>query len=116
MVARACWRCGAGGRWTLELVSVGGMTRHGRQGALARRAVGRIPHDNARFAREIAETATPGDLVWVHDYHLLLVSQMLARERPVLVVGLSIHTPIEAMVLAGLPIAAGLDDAPTVRL
>jgi len=71
---------------------------------------------NARFAREIAETATPGDLVWVHDYHLLLVSQMLARERPVLVVGLSIHTPIEAMVLAGLPIAAGLDDAPTVRL
>ena len=101
MVARAnpvraddCWRCGASVRWTLELVSVAGIARHGRQGALARRVVGRIRHVNARFAREIAETATPGDLECVHDHHLLLVSQMLARERPDLVVGLSIDTPI----------------------
>jgi len=52
-------------------------------------------------------------LVWVHDHHLLPVSQMLARERPDLVVGLSIDTPIEAMVLAGRPIAAELGEALT---
>jgi len=28
---------------------------------------------NAAFARKIAEVYRPGDLIWVHDYHLLLV-------------------------------------------
>ena len=28
---------------------------------------------NAVFARRIAEVYQPGDLIWVHDYHLLLV-------------------------------------------
>lgn len=28
---------------------------------------------NAGFARKIAEVYRPGDLIWVHDYHLLLV-------------------------------------------
>lgn len=28
---------------------------------------------NAAFARKIAEIYQPGDLIWVHDYHLLLV-------------------------------------------
>lgn len=27
---------------------------------------------NAAFARRVAEVYRPGDLVWVHDYHLLL--------------------------------------------
>ena len=28
---------------------------------------------NAAFARRIAEVYQPGDIVWVHDYHLLLL-------------------------------------------
>jgi trehalose 6-phosphate synthase/phosphatase len=28
---------------------------------------------NAAFARRIAEVYKPGDLIWVHDYHCLLV-------------------------------------------
>jgi trehalose 6-phosphate synthase len=68
---------------------------------------------NERFAREIAQIAAPGDLVWVHDYHLLLVSEMLAVERPDVNVGLSIHTPIDATALAGLPMAAELAEALT---
>lgn len=32
---------------------------------------------NRRFAEAIAETAQPDDFIWVHDFHLLLVGQML---------------------------------------
>ncbi|TFY57632.1 hypothetical protein EVG20_g8465 [Dentipellis fragilis] len=32
---------------------------------------------NAAFARRVAEIYQPGDLVWVHDYHLLLVPRMI---------------------------------------
>lgn len=28
---------------------------------------------NAAFARRIVEIYQPGDLIWVHDYHLLLL-------------------------------------------
>ena len=28
---------------------------------------------NAGFARKIAEVYRPGDLIWIHDYHLLLL-------------------------------------------
>lgn len=28
---------------------------------------------NAAFARRVAEVYQPGDIIWVHDYHLLLV-------------------------------------------
>lgn len=35
---------------------------------------------NEHFASKIAEEYKPGDIIWVHDYHLLLLPQML-RER-----------------------------------
>jgi trehalose 6-phosphate synthase len=60
---------------------------------------------NEQFARKVAETAGDGELVWVHDYQLLLVPQMLAAMRPDLTVGLSIHTPVDAAGLGELPIA-----------
>jgi len=68
---------------------------------------------NARFAREVARTALLGDLVWVHDHHLLLVPEMLTVERPDLVVGLSLRTPVDATVLAGLPMTEALTEALT---
>jgi alpha,alpha-trehalose-phosphate synthase [UDP-forming] len=48
---------------------------------------------NARFARAAAQMAGPNDTVWVHDYHLLLVPEMLRQLRPDLRVGLFIHIP-----------------------
>lgn len=32
---------------------------------------------NQVFAERIASVLKPGDLVWVHDYHLLLVPKLL---------------------------------------
>src|SRR3712207_2184403 len=37
---------------------------------------------NEQFARVIAEQYQPSDLVWVHDYQLLLVPAMLRRRIP----------------------------------
>lgn len=35
---------------------------------------------NAAYARAVAALLRPGDLVWVHDYHLLLVPSLLRDE------------------------------------
>lgn len=52
---------------------------------------------NQVFAARLASVIKPGDLVWVHDYHLLLVPRLLRAamgERGAdLIIGLFVHTP-----------------------
>jgi trehalose 6-phosphate synthase/phosphatase len=48
---------------------------------------------NTRFADAVAARWKPGDLVWVHDYHLLLVPQLLRERVPHARVGLFLHVP-----------------------
>ncbi|KAG6864335.1 hypothetical protein C0991_010367 [Blastosporella zonata] len=48
---------------------------------------------NAAFARKIAEVYRPGDLIWVHDYHLLLLPRLVREAIPEVVLGLFVHTP-----------------------
>ncbi|KAI0041612.1 glycosyltransferase family 20 protein [Auriscalpium vulgare] len=48
---------------------------------------------NAEFARRILDVYQPGDLVWVHDYHLLLVPKLLRMMVPDVCIGLFVHTP-----------------------
>jgi trehalose 6-phosphate synthase/phosphatase len=48
---------------------------------------------NSTFAKRIADVYRPGDLIWVHDYHLLLVPKMVRQLVPEAVLGLFIHTP-----------------------
>ncbi|THH12060.1 hypothetical protein EW145_g216 [Phellinidium pouzarii] len=48
---------------------------------------------NRVYAEAVASVYKPGDLVWVHDYHLLLVPQMLRALVPDAVTGLFVHTP-----------------------
>ncbi|KAH9074284.1 glycosyltransferase family 20 protein [Lactarius deliciosus] len=48
---------------------------------------------NAAYARRILDVYRPGDLVWVHDYHLLLVPKLLRLMLPEVCVGLFVHTP-----------------------
>ena len=48
---------------------------------------------NERYARAAAAASRPGDLVWVHDYHLQLVPQMLRRLRPDVRIGFFLHIP-----------------------
>jgi trehalose 6-phosphate synthase len=46
-----------------------------------------------RFAASIARVAAPDAVVWVHDYHLLLVPRMVRQRRPDVRIGLFLHIP-----------------------
>lgn len=52
---------------------------------------------NRRFAREIAKDVHDGDLIWVHDYHLMLLPSMLREEiggtKENVKIGFFLHTP-----------------------
>ena len=48
---------------------------------------------NQRFADVVAEHYRPGDLVWVHDYQLALVPQLLRERLPNASIGFFLHTP-----------------------
>ena len=66
---------------------------------------------NARFADEIVRALHPGDIVWVHDYHLLLVPRLVREQCPWARIGFFLHTPFpEAELFGRLPQAAVLLD------
>ncbi|WAR61527.1 hypothetical protein PtB15_12B215 [Puccinia triticina] len=48
---------------------------------------------NYAFAERIASVYQPGDLIWIQDYHLLLVPRMLRKMLPKCHVGLFLHSP-----------------------
>lgn len=53
---------------------------------------------NLQFAQTIAKEVQDGDLIWVHDYHLMLLPQMLREElqssgRKNVKIGFFLHTP-----------------------
>src|SRR3954468_8377474 len=48
---------------------------------------------NRRFAESAAEVAEPGAAIWVQDYHLQLVPQLLRELRPDLRIGFFLHVP-----------------------
>jgi len=66
-------------------------------------AMARLPHEvrdfdayeavNARFADALAERWEPGDLVWIHDYQLMLVPQLLRERIPEARIGFFLHIP-----------------------
>jgi trehalose 6-phosphate synthase len=68
---------------------------------------------NRRFARAAAEQAATGATIWVNDYQLQLVPQMLREQRSDLRIGVFIHIPFPGYeIFAQLPwrrqIVAGL--------
>ncbi|MEO1856337.1 MAG: bifunctional alpha,alpha-trehalose-phosphate synthase (UDP-forming)/trehalose-phosphatase [Rubritalea sp.] len=48
---------------------------------------------NSQFANKIAEIASSNAHVWIHDYHLMLLPQLLREMRPDLKIGFFLHTP-----------------------
>ncbi|NQW03328.1 MAG: trehalose-6-phosphate synthase [Acidobacteria bacterium] len=48
---------------------------------------------NRRFAEAVLAVAEDGDTVWVHDYHLFLVPELLRRSKKTLSIGFFLHTP-----------------------
>ncbi|GAD92865.1 alpha,alpha-trehalose-phosphate synthase subunit, putative [Paecilomyces variotii No. 5] len=55
---------------------------------------------NELFADSVAEAANDGDLIWVHDYHLMLLPKLLrerlAKQGKKCPIGFSLHTPFPA--------------------
>lgn len=47
---------------------------------------------NERFAQAIARLASPGATVWIQDFHLMLLPQLLRKLRPDLKLGFFLHT------------------------
>ena len=48
---------------------------------------------NEVFANGVLEIAKPEDIVWIHDYHLMLLPRILREERPDMAIGFFLHTP-----------------------
>jgi trehalose 6-phosphate synthase/phosphatase len=48
---------------------------------------------NERFCRAVLEIVRPDDIIWIHDYHLMLLPQMLHRELPNNRIGFFLHIP-----------------------
>lgn len=51
---------------------------------------------NRRFADEIIKVATDDDIIWVHDYQLMLVPQMVREALPSVTIGFFLHIPFPA--------------------
>jgi trehalose 6-phosphate synthase/phosphatase len=54
---------------------------------------------NQRFCDVIVERAAKDAVVWVHDYHLFLLPQMLREARPDLRIGFFLHVPFPSQEL-----------------
>ncbi len=48
---------------------------------------------NEKFADVVAEQYQPGDVIWVHDYHLALLPAALRRRIPDATIGFFLHVP-----------------------
>jgi trehalose 6-phosphate synthase/phosphatase len=48
---------------------------------------------NQKFAQEIAEVIEDGDTLWIHDYQLLLLPEMVRQTNPNSTIGFFLHIP-----------------------
>jgi trehalose 6-phosphate synthase/phosphatase len=48
---------------------------------------------NLKFATAVFENLSEGDIVWIHDYQLLLCPQMIKAQRPDVTIGFFLHIP-----------------------
>jgi trehalose 6-phosphate synthase/phosphatase len=48
---------------------------------------------NQVFAQAVASVAQPGDIIWVHDYHLMLLPKLIRDKLPEITVGFFLHIP-----------------------
>src|SRR4051812_15161651 len=54
---------------------------------------------NERFCEALVREARPGDVIWVHDYHLLLLPGMLREKLPEARIGFFLHIPFPSFEL-----------------
>lgn len=52
---------------------------------------------NQRFAEAVVQAYRSGDFIWIHDYHLMLVPQLVRRAIPEANISFFWHIPWPAM-------------------
>ena len=48
---------------------------------------------NKKFCKELLSILKPGDIIWIHDYQLMLLPQMIRHRRPDAIIGFFLHIP-----------------------
>ena len=48
---------------------------------------------NNLYAQKILQIINDGDILWIHDYHLMLLPQMIREQKPGISIGLFNHVP-----------------------
>jgi trehalose 6-phosphate synthase/phosphatase len=48
---------------------------------------------NGKFKEAVLDIARPGDTIWVHDYQLMLLPDLIRREQPDISIGFFLHIP-----------------------
>lgn len=48
---------------------------------------------NQLFCSKIVEIARPNDVIWIHDYHLLLLPELIRKQLPEATIGFFLHIP-----------------------
>jgi trehalose 6-phosphate synthase/phosphatase len=75
---------------------------------------------NELFAKEVARIAAPDDIIWVHDFHLLMVPKLLREAGLTNRIGFFLHTPFPANFFHEHPLGrrllAGLLEADSIGL
>lgn len=54
---------------------------------------------NALFCEKVLEMYQPGDVIWIHDYHLMLLPEMLRKTLPDAIIGFFLHIPFPSFEL-----------------
>jgi trehalose 6-phosphate synthase/phosphatase len=54
---------------------------------------------NQKFCDEVVKIASPGDIIWVHDYQLLLLPKMIRDKIPEITIGFFQHIPFPSFEL-----------------
>ena len=54
---------------------------------------------NLRFCDELVKTIKPGDFIWIHDYQLMLLPEMIRKKMPEATIGFFLHIPFPSFEL-----------------
>lgn len=48
---------------------------------------------NEAFSQEVLEVANDDDIIWIHDYHLMLLPELIRKKMPKVKIGFFLHIP-----------------------
>ena len=59
-------------------------------------------HMNLMYANTVVPHLHVNDMVWIHDYHLMVVPTFISRRHSTANIGFYLHTPFPAVVISSV--------------